>query len=128
MTASTTDKISSTLTAVADTVTAATTDKSGLSSALIHYLEHNNNAGQAIVRRHAEQHGLQSVISHWENHAVVEPTTEDVVQKLLPSEVIDRLAAESGLSRGAAITNLQEVLPPACRTDKVDAQRKARQA
>lgn len=127
MTVSTKDKISSAMTAVADTVTAATTDKSGLSSALIHYLERDNNVGQNVVRRNAEQHGLRSVLSQWENHSIPEPTTEDVVQKLLPSDVIDLLAKESGLSRSATITSLQDVLPPACRTDTIDTRSKSHQ-
>lgn len=121
MTASKTEQLSSAMTKAADVLTAAGNDKSGLFSALVTYLEHNNEAGRSAVRQNAQAHGLGATLTHWQHERRPAATTEDIVQKLLPPSVIEHVAAQSGLSHKAALTSLTEVLPAACRQDEKEA-------
>lgn len=121
MTASVTEQISSAMTKTADVLTAASNDKSGLFSALITYLEHDNEAGRAAVKQNAQAHGLDATLSHWQHERRPEATTADVVQKLLSESVIEHMATQSGLSHKAALASLTEVLPAACRQDEKEA-------
>lgn len=121
MTASTTDKISSVMSKTADVITAAGNDKSGLFSALVTYLEHNNEAGRATVRQNAQAYGLGATLTQWQHERRPEATTQDIVQKLLPADVIADVATQSGLSHTATLASLTEVLPAACRQDEKEA-------
>lgn len=125
MTASATEQLNSVFTKAADTLTAATTDTSGLFSALVQYLEHNGNSGEHELRQNAQIHGLNEQLAQWDQERRPDATTEDVVTKLLPAHVIEKLAEQSGLSREAAVRALTGVLPAAChkeRSDKYTAQ------
>lgn len=120
MTASTTEQLNSVMTKAADTLTAATTDTSGLFSALVQYLEHNGNSGEHELRQNAQIHGLHDQVKQWEQERRPAATMEDVVTKLLPAHAIETLAKQSGLSEKAAIKALTGVLPAACHKDHAD--------
>lgn len=120
MTASATEQLNSVFTKAADTLTAATTDTSGLFSALVQYLEHNGNSGEHELRQNAQIHGLNEQLDQWDQERRPDATTEDVVTKLLPVHVIEKLAEQSGLSREAAVRALTGVLPAACHKECSD--------
>ncbi|KXV56463.1 hypothetical protein AD947_10910 [Acetobacter tropicalis] len=120
MTASATEQLNSVFTKAADTLTAATTDTSGLFSALVQYLEHNGNSGEHELRQNAQIHGLNEQLAQWDQERRPDATTEDVVTKLLPVHVIEKLAEQSGLSREAAVRALTGVLPAACHKERSD--------
>lgn len=102
---------------VADVLTGARTDKSGLMSAMIEYMGARNGTGRRILHERARNEGLEPTVRQWEAAPSPAPTQADVVTKLLPADVIDHFSRQTGLSHAATIAGLADLLPHLSRLD-----------
>ena len=102
---------------VADVLTGARTDKSGLMSAMIEYMGERNSTGRRVVHERARNEGLEQTVRQWEAAPSSTPTQADVVTRLLPADVIDHFSRQTGLSRPATIAGLADLLPHMSRLD-----------
>ncbi|MBV1824648.1 YidB family protein [Komagataeibacter oboediens] len=112
-----TDQIGQTADKVADVLTGARTDTSGLMSAVIAYMGDAGSPGRRDLHDRARRAGLEAQVTQWENHPTNTPVGEDVVTRLFPAPVIDRFSAETGLSHNATIKGLSDLLPHLSRLD-----------
>ncbi|MBE7730183.1 hypothetical protein F1542_10525 [Komagataeibacter sp. FXV3] len=112
-----TDQIGHAADKVADTLTGARTDTSGLMSAVIAYMGDAGSPGRRELYDRARKAGLEAQVTQWENHPTNTPADESVVTRLIPAPVIERFSAETGLSRNATIKGLSDLLPHLSRLD-----------
>lgn len=113
----TTTKIGTAASKVADTLTGARTDTSGLMSAVIAYMGDANSPGRREVHERARHAGLESRLDQWENHTSSAPADEETVKKLFPTPVIERFANETGHTPNATIKALADLMPHLSRLD-----------
>ncbi|ATU71526.1 hypothetical protein CFR78_11095 [Komagataeibacter rhaeticus] len=112
-----TDRIGNAANKVADTLTGARNDTSGLMSAVIAYMGDAGSPGRREVHERARHAGLEARLNAWENHTGSEPADEETVRKLFPAPVITRFADETGQSHNATIKALADLLPHLSRLD-----------
>ncbi|MCE2565178.1 YidB family protein [Komagataeibacter sp. FNDCF1] len=117
MATTTTKKIGTVANQVADTLTGARTDTSGLMSAVIAYMGDANGPGRREVHERARHAGLEARLSQWEKEPGNEPAGEDTVRTLFPDSVITRFSEETGHSRNATVKGLADLLPHLSRLD-----------
>ncbi|MBV1835056.1 YidB family protein [Novacetimonas pomaceti] len=103
---------------VADVLTGAKTDTSGLMSAMIEYMGAPRSPGRRTVHERARDAGLEPMVRKWEDAtSPAAPVGGDVVTRLLPADVIDHFSRQTGLSRTATIAGLGDLLPHMSRLD-----------
>lgn len=112
-----TDQIGQAAGKVADVLTGARTDTSGLMSAVIAYMGNANSPGRKDLHARARKAELEDQVIRWETHPTNTPVDESVVTTLIPDPVIDRFSNETGLSRPATIKGLSDLLPHLARLD-----------
>lgn len=117
MTNPTTNQIGHAAGKVADVLTGARDDTSGLMSAVIAYMGAARGPGRRELHDRARRAGLEAQVTQWENHPSNTPADEDVVTRLIPAPVIARFSAETGLSHNATIKGLSNLLPHLSRLD-----------
>ena len=111
------DQIGQAANKVADVLTGARTDTSGLMSAVIAYMGDAGSPGRRELHDRARKAGLEAQVTQWENHPTDTPVDESVVTRLIPTPVIERFSAETGLSHNATVKGLSDLLPHLSRLD-----------
>ncbi|GCE83890.1 YidB family protein [Komagataeibacter diospyri] len=117
MTNPATDQIGHAAGKVADVLTGARGDTSGLMSAVIAYMGDASSPGRRELHERARKEGLEAQVTQWENHPTNTPVDENVVTRLIPAPVIKRFSDETGLSHSATIKGLSDLLPHLSRLD-----------
>ncbi|GBR02622.1 YidB family protein [Acetobacter oeni] len=111
MTASREDNLPTGLNTVADFLTGAPTDHSGIASAVSEYAGKENAPGIPEIRRRAHEAGLDGVLLGWRQEISKQPADETVIKKLIPEDIIQKISKETGVSVPATVTGLAQVLP-----------------
>ncbi|NHO32505.1 YidB family protein [Acetobacter fallax] len=105
------DNFGGALNKIADTLTRAHGDNSGLASAVVEYLGKEGSPGIPVVRGRAKEAGLEGLLEFWRrapSHTSLEDT---LVTALISEEQIEHFSAETGLSRAATVKGLGDILP-----------------
>ncbi|GBQ90314.1 hypothetical protein AA23498_0848 [Acetobacter nitrogenifigens DSM 23921 = NBRC 105050] len=96
---------------VADFLTRAHGDHSGLTSAVSEYMGKEGAEGIPVVRQRAKEAGLDGLLQHWRDRPLTEAAEIDLIRALIPDEKIAEFSRETGLSREATIRGLLAVIP-----------------
>ncbi|ACI50683.1 conserved hypothetical protein [Gluconacetobacter diazotrophicus PA1 5] len=95
---------------VSDVVTGAAGDHSGLSSLLGAYLV---STGKDGLMTRARNVGVEAEVKEWLMERLPQETSEETVTALVPEDILDTFASQTGLTKSATVQALQEQLPQA---------------
>ncbi|MFW7269346.1 hypothetical protein ACMAUO_15440 [Gluconacetobacter sp. Hr-1-5] len=104
---------------IADALTGASGDTSGLMSVMIGWLGRGNSPDREAVRARAKAGGIAGLWKRWEETPTTRPIGEDVVLTLIPEAALERFSRETGLSHDAVLTALTNMLPQLARMDEI---------
>lgn len=96
---------------MADLLTLAHRDHSGLATAVSEYMGKEGAPGIPEVRKRAHEAGLDDMLQGWRDAVPRRPATASVVKTLIPDDKIARFAQETGISPEATIKGLMIVIP-----------------
>ncbi|GBR11443.1 YidB family protein [Acetobacter oeni] len=105
------DNFGGALNTIADKLTRAHGDHSGLSSAVIEYLGKEGSPGIPLVRARAKNAGLDGLLEFWRKGPSQKSFEDTLITALISEEQIQQFASETGLSRAATVKGLADILP-----------------
>ncbi len=105
------DNFGGALNTIADTLTRAHGDHSGLSTAVVEYLGKEGSPGIPVVRARAKETGLEGLLEFWRSAQTQKSLVDHLITTLISEEQIRIFAEETGLSRDATVKGLADILP-----------------
>ncbi|MBB2203281.1 YidB family protein [Gluconacetobacter tumulisoli] len=97
-----------TISKISDIMTGAAGDHSGLTSLLGTYLI---SIGKDGLTARAKNAGVESEVQEWLAESLPHETSAGTVAALVPDDVLDNFASQTGLTKSATLQALQEQLP-----------------
>lgn len=105
------DNLPGALNTIADFLTWAQGDTSGLATAVSEYMGKQGAPGVMEVRQRAHEAGLDGVLQNWREVFPKEPAKECDIRRLIPESKIHEFMETTGLSENAVLKALTAVVP-----------------